>query len=64
MPRLLEHVPASQLDAVFISHGHPDHCADLNPLLRARAMGDDPAPRCRCTRCPARSMPCWRRTRP
>jgi ribonuclease BN (tRNA processing enzyme) len=44
MPRLLEHVPASQLDAVFISHGHPDHCADLNPLLRARAMGDDPAP--------------------
>src|SRR5438046_9194891 len=44
MPRLLEHVAASQLDAVYISHGHPDHCADLNPLLRARAMGDDPAP--------------------
>jgi ribonuclease BN (tRNA processing enzyme) len=37
-------MPASRLDAVFISHGHPDHCADLNPLLRARAMGDDPAP--------------------
>jgi ribonuclease BN (tRNA processing enzyme) len=44
MPRLLEHMAASQLDAVYISHGHPDHCADLNPLLRARAMGDDPAP--------------------
>jgi ribonuclease BN (tRNA processing enzyme) len=44
VPRLLERVAASQLDAVFISHGHPDHCADLNPLLRARAMGDDPAP--------------------
>src|SRR5205807_7473090 len=44
VPRLLEHVAASQLDAVFISHGHPDHCADLNPLLRARALGDDPAP--------------------
>lgn len=44
MPRLLERVAASQLDAVFISHGHPDHCADLNPLLRARALGDDPAP--------------------
>jgi ribonuclease BN (tRNA processing enzyme) len=44
MPRLVEHVIASRLDAVFISHGHPDHCADLNPLLRARAMGDDPAP--------------------
>ena len=44
MPRLLEHVPVGELDAVFISHGHPDHCADLNPLLRARAMGGDPAP--------------------
>jgi ribonuclease BN (tRNA processing enzyme) len=33
-----------KLDAVLISHGHPDHCADLNPLLRARALRDDPAP--------------------
>jgi ribonuclease BN (tRNA processing enzyme) len=39
VPRLLQHCPADQLDAVLISHGHPDHCADLNPLLRARAMG-------------------------
>jgi ribonuclease BN (tRNA processing enzyme) len=44
VPRLLERMAAHELDAVFISHGHPDHCADLNPLLRARAMGDDPAP--------------------
>jgi ribonuclease BN (tRNA processing enzyme) len=44
MPRLLEHVAAPDLDAVFISHGHPDHCADLNPLLRARVLRDDPAP--------------------
>jgi len=42
VPRLLERVTAGQVDAVFISHGHPDHCADLNPLLRARAWGDDP----------------------
>jgi ribonuclease BN (tRNA processing enzyme) len=42
MPRLLERVAADQLDAVFVSHGHPDHCADLNPLLRARALRDDP----------------------
>lgn len=42
MPRLLERVTADQVDAVFISHGHPDHCADLNPLLRARALRDDP----------------------
>jgi ribonuclease BN (tRNA processing enzyme) len=44
MPRLLERVTADQVDAVFVSHGHPDHCADLNPLLRARALRDDPAP--------------------
>jgi ribonuclease BN (tRNA processing enzyme) len=42
VPRLLEWVRADQVDAVFISHGHPDHCADLNPLLRARALRDDP----------------------
>jgi ribonuclease BN (tRNA processing enzyme) len=42
VPRLLETVPAERIDAVIVSHGHPDHCADLNPLLRARAMSDDP----------------------
>ncbi|MFB9675696.1 MBL fold metallo-hydrolase [Streptosporangium vulgare] len=42
VPRLLERVTADQVDAVFVSHGHPDHCADLNPLLRARAFRDDP----------------------
>jgi len=44
LPRLLELVPADALDAVLISHGHPDHVADLNPLLRARALRDEPAP--------------------
>jgi len=44
VPRLFELVAPKQVDAVFISHGHPDHCADLNPLLRARALRDDPAP--------------------
>lgn len=44
VPRLLELLPAERADAVFISHGHPDHCADLNPLLRARALREDPAP--------------------
>jgi len=43
LPRLLEHTGADQIDAVFITHGHPDHCADLNPLLRARALADEPA---------------------
>ena len=44
VPRLLEHITAAQVDAVFISHGHPDHCADLNPLLRARVLGADVPP--------------------
>src|SRR6266536_5864778 len=42
LPRLLEHTAASAVDAVLVSHGHPDHCADLNPLLRARALSEDP----------------------
>ncbi|GAA3914942.1 MBL fold metallo-hydrolase [Amorphoplanes auranticolor] len=37
MPRL-----PGPVDAVFVSHGHLDHCADLNPLLRARAFSADP----------------------
>jgi ribonuclease BN (tRNA processing enzyme) len=44
LPRLLEIMPAEAIDAVLVSHGHPDHVADLNPLLRARAMRDDAPP--------------------
>jgi ribonuclease BN (tRNA processing enzyme) len=44
LPRLLEMLDAAEVDAVLVSHGHPDHCADLNPLLRARALRDEPAP--------------------
>ncbi|HYI21299.1 MAG TPA: MBL fold metallo-hydrolase [Candidatus Limnocylindrales bacterium] len=40
LPKLLRTVAADQVDAVLVSHGHPDHCADLNPLLRARAFMD------------------------
>jgi ribonuclease BN (tRNA processing enzyme) len=43
LPRLLEVVDAAAVDAVVVSHRHPDHCADLNPLLRARALGHGPA---------------------
>jgi ribonuclease BN (tRNA processing enzyme) len=44
LPRLLAILPAERVDAVLVSHGHPDHCADLNPLLRARVLQDDPPP--------------------
>lgn len=45
-PALLRHLPATRLDAVYVTHGHPDHCADLSPLLRYRARvdGGDPSP--------------------
>lgn len=39
---LLKTIPASAVDAVLVSHGHADHCADLNPLLRARHLSEDP----------------------
>ncbi|HZM78394.1 MAG TPA: MBL fold metallo-hydrolase [Candidatus Limnocylindrales bacterium] len=38
-PAMLKHTTAQAIDAVIVTHGHPDHCADLNPLLRARALG-------------------------
>jgi ribonuclease BN (tRNA processing enzyme) len=38
VPRLLKVARANDVDAVYVTHGHPDHCADLNPLLRARAL--------------------------
>ena len=44
LPRLLEITPAESIDAVLVSHRHPDHVADLNPLLRARVMGDGAPP--------------------
>jgi ribonuclease BN (tRNA processing enzyme) len=34
--RLFEVCPAEDVDAVVITHEHPDHCVDLNALLRAR----------------------------
>jgi ribonuclease BN (tRNA processing enzyme) len=33
---LFEHCPAAALDAVVITHEHPDHCVDLNAVFRAR----------------------------
>lgn len=45
LPVLLRSVPATAVDAVFVSHSHGDHCADLNPLLRVRHLNPTPTPR-------------------
>ncbi len=43
VPRLLERIDATEVDAVLVTHSHPDHCADLHPLLRARVLREAPA---------------------
>jgi ribonuclease BN (tRNA processing enzyme) len=45
LPRLLHWTAPERVDAALFSHGHPDHCADLHPLLRARVLrAAPPAP--------------------
>lgn len=36
--QLPQGVVPGDIDAVYVSHGHPDHYADLHPLLRARVL--------------------------
>ncbi|MER8105946.1 MBL fold metallo-hydrolase [Kitasatospora sp. NPDC094016] len=45
LPRLLDHCAAEDLDAVVITHEHPDHCADLSALSRARYFAQQRGPR-------------------
>lgn len=42
--QLLQHARLETLDAVFLSHAHPDHCLDLICLRQSMAYGPD-APR-------------------
>lgn len=47
LPRLLARCPRGAVDAVVVTHGHPDHCVDLQGLFRARhfqAAGAAPIP--------------------
>lgn len=41
LPRLLARWPDGGVDAVVITHEHPDHCIDLHGLFRARFYGGD-----------------------
>lgn len=36
LPRLLAATPVATVDAVVVTHRHPDHCVDLHGLFRAR----------------------------
>ena len=42
MANLQEHIDLVDLDAVVVSHEHPDHCSDLNGLEVACAFGPGP----------------------
>jgi ribonuclease BN (tRNA processing enzyme) len=39
LPRLLARCPDAAVDAVVITHEHPDHCVDLHGLFRMRFYG-------------------------
>ncbi|CCH17899.1 Conserved hypothetical protein [Micromonospora lupini str. Lupac 08] len=45
LPRLLGHWPDGAVDAVVITHEHPDHCVDLHGLFRMRFYGAADRPR-------------------
>jgi ribonuclease BN (tRNA processing enzyme) len=36
LPQLLKHCPAGAVDAVIVTHQHPDHCVDVSALARVR----------------------------
>jgi ribonuclease BN (tRNA processing enzyme) len=45
LPRLLSLWPDGALDAVAVTHEHPDHCIDLHGLFRMRLYGARAQPR-------------------
>ena len=45
LPRLLAHWPDGAMDAIAITHEHPDHCIDLHALFRMRHYGASAQPR-------------------
>jgi ribonuclease BN (tRNA processing enzyme) len=44
LPRLLEHCPRGEVDAVVVTHQHPDHCVDVSALARVRYYEAPDAP--------------------
>ncbi|MGW7686341.1 MBL fold metallo-hydrolase [Kribbella sp. NPDC054772] len=44
LPRLLAHCPKGDVDAVVVTHQHPDHCVDVSGLARVRHYEAPDAP--------------------
>lgn len=44
LPRLLEHCPQGEVDAIVVTHQHPDHCVDVSGLARVRYYEAPDAP--------------------
>jgi ribonuclease BN (tRNA processing enzyme) len=44
MARLQDHMSPDQVDAIFLSHAHPDHCADLYPFFYLLLMENRKVP--------------------
>jgi len=44
LSNIQRHVPYSEIDAILVSHDHPDHCVDLYPLYIARTFHLEPLP--------------------
>jgi ribonuclease BN (tRNA processing enzyme) len=45
LPRLLRYLPDGSVDAVIVTHRHPDHCVDVSGLARVRQdLARDAAP--------------------
>ncbi|HEX5497338.1 MAG TPA: MBL fold metallo-hydrolase [Mycobacteriales bacterium] len=41
LPRLLRYCPDGAVDAVVVTHEHPDHCVDVQALYRVRCFGSE-----------------------
>ncbi|MEU4194269.1 MBL fold metallo-hydrolase [Kribbella sp. NPDC026611] len=44
LPRLLSYCPKGEVDAVVVTHQHPDHCVDVSALARVRYYEAPDAP--------------------
>jgi ribonuclease BN (tRNA processing enzyme) len=44
LPQLLAHRPHAEVDAVVVTHQHPDHCVDVSALARVRHYEAPAAP--------------------